>query len=1379
MLFLNLLISMTCKNIRLNFLIVLFLFLLIDYTPVLAQIGRFYSPDENLSSSLINQIYQDKRGFIWIATENGLNKFDGMKFSTYKHIPEDESSLKNDYVRTVFEDSSGNFWIGCIDGLMIYDRASDSFKEIPMYNGDKRVNPHVTRIIETRNKEIWITTSGQGAFSIKKHKDEVRAEVRLRDILTSNYLYLIFEDSHGNLWIGSENDGLNLYSPKTGKIQTFTAPSRIMSNNISSIAEDRQGNLFVGTLTGGLNRYNQKTKNFEVVPYNKGLPLMVKDLLVSKENLLYIGTEGQGLKYYNSEKNVVEDYESGSALIDFTKGKIYSILQDKDDNLWLGVSQKGIIFIPNTKNKFSYYGLKSIKNNPIGASSVMSIYKDQEGILWIGTNNEGIYGVNDEGERVVHYSQTSSPVSISNTILSIYEDSNDNLWVGSYTKGLAKLDRKTGNCQYIKELVNDKIYCIREDNHKNLLIGTYGAGIYKMSLETGKLTHYESHKSENDDFSVDELGNDWINDILVDSQGLIWIAHYKGVSCFDPVKNTFIKYLNTNTIQPGHVVYCLLEDVIGNIWIGATDGLSVFNKKDQTLKKYTTKDGLSSNVICGICEDRDGNMWISTYAGINKFIIDENRFVNYYAGDGLQGNEFTRGARFKDSKGKMYFGGIYGVTNFFPEDIIETKKQLHVLITDFYVFNHAVKRGDQSGGDDIVSTSVQDADEFHLGYNDNTFSIEFSALEFTNPERIIYQYMIEEINKDWTNSYPGINRVTYTNLSPGTYTFKLRAHDYDNYSEIKTIKIVISPPWYQSPWAYAGYAILIVLLILFVVNYIYSRMQHRQEALKREHQEQINEAKLQFFINISHEIRTPMTLIINPMEKLIVDNKDAKLQKTYVMIYRNAQRILRLINQLMDIRKLDKGQMQLHFRETDIVGFIEDLMMTFEYLAQRKNISFNFTHKEDKLNVWIDLNNFDKILLNILSNAFKYTPDNGNISIELSTGKDDMVKGPLRRYFEIVIQDDGIGIDKDKIEQIFERFYQISNDFTNANFGTGIGLHLTRSLVHLHYGSIQAENRSDMPGTRFIVRIPLGSDHLRAQELEENGEIKSQEENKFTTTVSNELSNSVIESDSDSKIKPRTKYTILIVEDEDEIRDYIKSELISEYKIIVCENGKKALDIALIKQPDLIISDVMMPEMDGITLVRKIKQNININHIPVILLTARSTPENKIEGLDVGADAYVSKPFNTEMLRYTITNLLENRARLKTKFSGMQYPEEMVQNIEMKSSDEILMERIMKIINENLSNPELSVEMLATNVGMSRVHMHRKLKELTNQSARDFIKSIRLKQAALLLANKKLSISEVAYATGFSNLSHFSSSFREFYGMSPKEYVESNFEKDE
>jgi DNA-binding response OmpR family regulator/anti-sigma regulatory factor (Ser/Thr protein kinase) len=515
-----------------------------------------------------------------------------------------------------------------------------------------------------------------------------------------------------------------------------------------------------------------------------------------------------------------------------------------------------------------------------------------------------------------------------------------------------------------------------------------------------------------------------------------------------------------------------------------------------------------------------------------------------------------------------------------------------------------------------------------------------------------------------------------------------------------------------------------------------------------------------------------MTLIINPLEKLISENRDTGLQKTYVMIFRNAQRILRLINQLMDIRKLDKGQMQLHFKETDIVGFIEDLMLTFEYMAQRKNIYFNFIHKDERLNVWIDLNNFDKILLNILSNAFKYTPDNGNITIELATGHDENTRDPLRKYFEITITDDGIGIDKDKIEQVFERFYQINNDLTSSNFGTGIGLHLSRSLVELHHGTIYAENRTDTQGTRFVIRIPLGSDHLNMQEIED-GEPYKETETPGTAQISHEMTGMSGDGD-EEKTKPKTRYRILIVEDEDEIRDYIKSELSSDYRMIESSNGKRALELALTESPDLIISDIMMSEMDGIALTRKVKQNININHIPIILLTAKVTPENKIEGLDIGADAYISKPFSTEYLKRTIVNLIENRERLKNKFSGQQQPQDKIEKIEMKSADEILMQKIMKIINENLSNPDLSVEMLASSVGMSRVHMHRKLKELTNQSARDFIRGIRLKQAATLLSNKKHTISEVAYATGFSNLSHFSNSFKEFYGVSPKEFVSKN-----
>ena len=553
-------------------------------------------------------------------------------------------------------------------------------------------------------------------------------------------------------------------------------------------------------------------------------------------------------------------------------------------------------------------------------------------------------------------------------------------------------------------------------------------------------------------------------------------------------------------------------------------------------------------------------------------------------------------------------------------------------------------------------------------------------------------------------------------------------------------------------------------------------MRHRREIMKREHAEQLNEAKLQFFINISHEIRTPMTLIINPLEKLLAEKKGGEVQKTYLMIYRNAQRILRLINQLMDIRKLDKGQMFMKFRETDMVGFIDDVMLTFDYMARKKKIHFSFEHAMPQLKVWVDMNNFDKILMNIFSNAFKYTPEQGEITVSLSTGRDATRRDPLKEYFEITVTDSGIGLDREKIERIFERFYQIDNDVTKSNFGTGIGLHLSRSLVELHHGIILAENREDVPGSRFVIRIPLGSAHLRTDELEdvealitphavlvkpekmdleevfEEGEGEEDEESKKTG-------------------KAKNRMRILIVEDEEEILSYLKEELEGDYRIMTRKNGREAYDTILADTPDLVISDIMMPEMDGLSLCRKIKQNTNVNHVPVILLTAKSKPEDTMEGMATGADAYMVKPFNTELLKSTIANLLANRKLLKSKFSGAQQQEDKVQKLSMKSADEILMSKIMKVINENLSNPDLNVEMLAANVGLSRVHVHRKLKELTNLSARDFIKNIRLQQAAALLKEKKLTVSEVAYATGYTNLSHFSSSFKEVHGMSPKEYM--------
>ena len=1339
--------------------------------PLAAQTGKFYSTNNELSSSLINQIFQDKRGFIWIATEYGLNRFDGLRFSNYKHMSGDSTSIKNNYVRTLYEDSRQNLLVGCIDGLMKYDSETDTFREIPMIRAGKQVFPHVTQMQKLHNGEIWAVTTGQGIFRLDEEKQQAVSIDAIMKQVNYNFQSNLYEDSDYNIWIGTEGHGLICYLPATQEVRIFRYPA-INDNYVSAIGEDKYGNLFIGTQKHGLSRYDREQNRFVPVPYTGSEELSIYCLTLVDDHLL-IGTDGQGLKTYNRMTGKIEDYSINSAPLDFSEGKIHAILEDRDKNLWVGLFQKGIVLIPKQENPFEYYGNKSIYYNPIGQGCVMSIYQDSNHHLWVAADNEGVFELDAEGRRLRHYQPGNNPRSMANTIMCMYEDTNGDFWLGSYTRGLAKLNRRTGECEYPLPVDNEKIFSIAEDRHKNLYIATFGSGFYQYNLVTKELKHYESSKDETGDLTRNELANDWVNYIFCDSEGMIWLGHYKGISCFNPANESFINYRKVNTLVEDRVGYVVQEDHAGNIWAGTTDGLYCFNKKTDELTCFTVADGLPNNVICGICEDEEHNMWISTYMGICKYDAKTGRYINYYAGDGLQGNEFTHGAFYKDEAGKVYFGGINGITYFQPSSIGSVLKDTKVWITDFSIFNQPVRKNTRSGRHTVIYTSVPDANMFQLAHYDNTFSIVFSTLQYNNPEQISYQYKIEELSNQWLSTEPGVNRVTYNNLLPGKYTFHVRALSHGNLSEIRTVKILITPPWYEMWWAYCIYAFLFGLLVLGIVNYILSRMRHRREIMKREHAEQLNEAKLQFFINISHEIRTPMTLIINPLEKLLAEKKGGEVQKTYLMIYRNAQRILRLINQLMDIRKLDKGQMFMKFRETDMVGFIDDVMLTFDYMARKKKIHFCFEHVMPQLKVWVDMNNFDKILMNIFSNAFKYTPEQGEITVTLSTGRDSTRRDPLKEYFEITVTDNGIGLDREKIERIFERFYQIDNDVTKSNFGTGIGLHLSRSLVELHHGIILAENREDAPGSRFIIRIPLGSAHLRTDELEDVEAVITP----HTVLVKPEKTDleGAFEEEEDEESKKagksKNRMRILIVEDEEEILSYLKEELEGDYRIMTRKNGREAYDTILADTPDLVISDIMMPEMDGLSLCRKIKQNTNVNHVPVILLTAKSKPEDTMEGMATGADAYMVKPFNTELLKSTIANLIANRRLLKSKFSGAQQQEDKVQKLSMKSADEILMSKIMKVINENLSNPDLNVEMLAANVGLSRVHVHRKLKELTNLSARDFIKNIRLQQAAALLKEKKLTVSEVAYATGYTNLSHFSSSFKEVHGMSPKEYM--------
>jgi signal transduction histidine kinase/DNA-binding NarL/FixJ family response regulator len=602
----------------------------------------------------------------------------------------------------------------------------------------------------------------------------------------------------------------------------------------------------------------------------------------------------------------------------------------------------------------------------------------------------------------------------------------------------------------------------------------------------------------------------------------------------------------------------------------------------------------------------------------------------------------------------------------------------------------------------------------------------------------------------------------------------VKAVDNNAVSSEKHFLIKIRAPWYATWWAYLIYVLALFLIVGGIYKYYSDKLRYKEELEEQERTQAANESRLQYFINISHEIRTPMSLIISPLEKLMAINRDVEVQKSYLIIQRNANRILRLINQLMDVRKLDKGQMHIKCRRTDIVGFIKDLMLTFDYQAKKKNIEFDFRYSEEPLYVWIDLNNFDKVLLNLFSNAFKFTPDGGKIDVDLSTGHDPDAKYPLDNYFQIVISDTGVGISLEHIEKIFDRFYQVYSPEQSATVGTGVGLHLARQLVNLHSGIIYAENRTDVQGSRFVVRLPFGCTHLKQEQVEESALSEMQQNHPGKSPEMDSFAPETGILEKPKAIKAKTNYTILIVEDDEEIRGYLNSELSLIYKVIECTNGREGYEIILAKNPDLVISDIMMPEMDGITLCRKVKQNININHIPVILLTAKSNAEDRHEGLDIGADAYLLKPFHIDDLVHQINNIIRNRALLKVKYTGLQDHKDMLPNIQLKSSDEILIEKVMKIINTNISNPELNVEMLASGVGMSRVHMHRKLKELMSISARDLIRSVRLKQAATLLKSKKLAVSEVAYATGFSNLSYFSNAFREFYGISPTDYVASH-----
>lgn len=1212
-----------------------------------SQSEKLFTVDRELSNSNINQIYQAKDGVIWIATEDGLNRYDGAKFSVYKHKEGNDSSLVDNNVRILFEDSKGNFLIGTQRGLQLYDPSTDLFKEIPiLYETGINMSAHISTILERKNGELLIGTSGHAVYSLTLGGTEpLIKEAQLP--VPSFFITYLFEDQNENLWVSTEGKGLYRIDT-SGQIYHYFIGKENAWNIVTSICLDEKGNIYASNINKGIFVYDQQKDTFIPIscPILPSLP--INTIYAAGQGKIYIGTIGYGIKVYDIHTQKIKESEFSFSTFDFSKADVHAITKDRAGNLWLGINGKGVMLLPATTNQFKYMGYKSVTTNKIGSNSIKAVCKDKEGTLWLGTANDGIYGIKGKNKPSLHFEHKETSNSVPSTINHIHQTADGRLWLASPLEGLAEMDPKTGLCRYYKlqdhyqNEVKNISYLTSDKNGERLWVAVMGGGVFYIDLKTGKVNRcdtFESGKEYQENYNV--LHNRWVASLLYTSNNKLYIGTYDGLGCLDIPTMNFASTYGKNRIFSGSIILTLFEDEQGDIWAGTTKGLIHIDGKNGSSKTYTTHDGLPNNTICAIQGDKQHGLWISTNYGITNMDPETGTFINYYAGNGLQGNEFSKNAACTDKDGYLIFGGINGITFFRPAEITTEVKKPEVRIADFYIHNKAVKKGTRSGNHEVIETAVQEASRFRLCHRDNSFSIEFSAMEFYNPERITYLYSMN--GATWMALAPGVNRVSFSDLAPGTYHFRMKSKDYTAYSEEKEIIIQIDPAWWASGWAKLIYVLLILSIIGFIVMQVHHRYRMHQKMLQHIHAEQINEAKLQFFINISHEIRTPMSLIISPLQQLMAKDKDAECRKLYSTIQRNAERILQLVNQLM-----------------------------------------------------------------------------------------------------------------------------------------GIGLHLTRSLVELHYGNIHVEDNGEgRPGSRFIIRLPLGNGHLKKEEIEEATtadtliNIPAAE----PATIAPPLPYDDDE-EASGKVRARSRRHVLVVEDDEEIRHYICRELSNDFYMTECSNGKEALASILSHTPDLIISDVMMPEMDGLTLCRKIRQNVNINYLPIILLTARTSEEDNLEGLDTGADAYLMKPFSIELLRKTVLNLIRRWEQLRNAFSGRQNQEEQISIPEVKSPDDRLMERVMRVINENLGNPALTVEMISTEVGISRVHLHRKLKELTNQTTQQLIRNLRLKQAATLLADKRHSITEVATLTGFTHPTYFATAFREMYGISPSEYMERHIGQD-
>jgi len=1319
------------------------------------------SEENGLPNEFVTDIYQDEKGFIWLCTASGISRYEGYHIEYYKPNSGDSSSLSHINTWSICGDGSTGMWIGTSMGLNHFDPRIEQFTRFyhDPSNKESLSNNYIEKVYLDKKNTLWVGTQN----GLNKWIDSTKSFERYFHSPSSPLLRSvrgILEDRTGNLWV-SVNDSLYLFDRNTGKHQLFEMPAASDPYDLIRVLyEDSKAYLWIGTEKSGLFQFDLSTKKFVEHFFkdpdnpNSLSNNRVNAILEYEHGDIWVGTH-HGLNIIsNPSKQILHICHHLEDKFSLSANNVKALFLDKDRNVWLGTDYGTGGANILLKNKKAFRNFSHIPGKPSSLNNnICSGYLEREnGDIWVSTQGGGINVFHPKEGTFDQLPQAEDWVHSQN-LTSILEDREENIWISSNV-AVSRFNPKSGSSQQ---------YYSRDFNSQNaegamltILFMRKGGEIWLAShdspykydpIQNTFVLYPLPRKSSGDSLDKD---NHFVLRMFEDSEETFWLSTHGGLNQYLPQEDRFAFYPYHKDITSIH------EGPNGILWLGTFEGLVIFDRKKKKFEPYDKVPKLKEEVILGILEDPENRLWLATNKGIVLFDPENNYVKHYNKKDGLANNQFM-GAFFEKSDGEFYFSGINGFTAFFPNQISENKVQPSLVLTDFRIHNEEVSFQDFETKDQVstspLSQKITYTQELHLEYWQNNLEFKFSAIDFTAPENIQYKYRLVNLNDNWIETHAENRVATFTNLDPGNYMLQIRAANNDGLwsAEGINLKIFIAPPWYANFWAYTFYLICLFALLYFIYQFQLSKKLAENESQRLK---EIDTLKMRLYTNITHEFRSPLTSILG-MATQIKEHPEKWFQDGTSTIIRNSHQLLRLVNQMLDLSKVEAGYLQLHLQQGDIIHYIRYLTEAFHSLAESKHIRVHVFSKVEELSMDFDPDRLRQILSNLLSNAIKFTPSGGDIYLQSTYST---ASNPHR--FILSIRDTGIGIPKDRLPFVFDRFYQVEDDIDRQADGSGIGLSLTKELVELMRGEIEVKSTLGK-GSEFTIQLPVTQ---KAPLLSPN------EISEYQLQIPAQQSELIpLEAISDSVHLAK----ILIIEDNVDVVKYLMACLHQHYSLDIAYNGQEGIEKALDLIPELIISDVMMPIKDGLTVCDTLKNHPESRHIPIILLTARVDIASKLEGIRRGADAYLPKPFNQEELALTIQNLLTQRKNLHSYYiSKLGISSELLQrpSQEEVADEDPFIEQLKQMISENLSNPEFSVEWLAHEIGVSPVSLHRKLKQLCGQSTQQLIIAFRLNKAKDLLIKSSHNISEIGYAVGFNDPNYFSQAFKKLYHLSPSEF---------